>query len=168
MLISLKQDLERFTQMVKPWAQRQDLSHIWAWLQHPATSQISVWEFTFQKTWPLLHIVKSAQNTPPIFIKKHREYSSDILGDYSRANVMCSCSYYMIDQICAEHWPWSDKSNVPTCKSRNSHNSILKMKRGRRPSFNMTSPMADAWWPMTSPMLQWQVQCHNKQVQTHS
>ena len=102
---------------------------------------------------------------PPIFSKKQGEYSSDILGDYDRANVICSCSSYTIDQICPEHSPWSDKSNVPTCKSRNSHNSILRMKRGRKPSFNMTSLMAHARWPMTSPMLQWQVRCPNTQFQ---
>ena len=66
----LKQDLAGLAQMAKPRGLRLDLSQIWTWLQHPATSQISVWEFTFQKTWPLLHIVKSAQNTPPI--KKNR------------------------------------------------------------------------------------------------
>ena len=48
----------------------------------------------------------------------------------------------------------SDKSNVTTNKSRHIPNLMLRMKLGRRPSFKMTSPM-----------LGWQVQCPNIQVQ---
>ena len=52
---------------------------------------------------------------------------------------------------------WSDKSNARVSKSRNKHNFLLRMKLGRRPSFQKTSSM-----------LEWQVQRPSFQVQTQT
>ena len=152
--------------MAKPWAQRQDLSHIWAWLQHPATSQISVWEFTFQKTWPLLHIVKSAQNTPPIFFKKTGGVFVWYFGRLrqGKRNVLLLLLH-----------DWSDLCRALTLERQVQCPNMQVQKQSQFDIKNEAGPKAqlqhdkpDVSCPMTSPMLQWQVQCQNKQVQTHS
>ena len=50
-----------------------------------------------------MQFLESAQNST-IFFKRHMEYSLNILSDYDRLDVLCSCSC-RICQNCAEYYP---------------------------------------------------------------